>query len=115
MVDYVIHVTYRYMEVKENNRQEKTKKALETIGASVFVGGFSTLIGVLPLGFSSSEIFFTVFVVFFGLVLLGLLHGLVLLPVLLSILGPECVVQTGTSGNTSEASETKTLEELNKE
>lgn len=56
------------------------------------VGGLSTLIGVLPLGFASSEIFFTVFIVFFGLVLLGLLHGLVLLPVLLSIGGPLVVL-----------------------
>jgi len=76
LVDYVMHVTYRYMEVEGKSREEKVKKTLETIGASVMVGGVSTLIGVLPLGFSSSEIFFTVFIVFFGLVLLGLLPGL---------------------------------------
>ena len=46
------------------------------------------MVGVIPLGFSSSEIFFTTFVIFFGLVFLGLLHGLVLLPVLLSMVGP---------------------------
>jgi len=92
LVDYVMHVTYRYMEVEGKSREEKVKKTLETIGASVMVGGVSTLIGVLPLGFSSSEIFFTVFIVFFGLVLLGLLHGLVLLPVLLSIGGPLVVL-----------------------
>jgi len=82
------HNRYRYMEVPSHSREEKTKTALETIGASVLVGGLSTLLGVVPLGFSSSTIFFTVFVVFFGLVLLGLLHGLVLLPVLLSMMGP---------------------------
>ena len=106
---YVMHVTYRYMEIKASSREEKTKRALETIGASVMVGGVSTLLGVLPLGFASSEIFFTVFIVFFGLVLLGLLHGLVLLPVLLSIGGPLVILaddedeeDTGKVSDTSE-------------
>jgi predicted RND superfamily exporter protein len=88
MVDFVMHVTLRFVETTGKSRTEKTKETLETIGASVFIGGLSTLIGVLPLAMSSSEIFFTTFIVFFGLVLMGLLHGLVLLPVLLSMFGP---------------------------
>jgi Niemann-Pick C1 protein len=88
MVDFLMHITLRYMELSGTSRQAKTKKTLETIGASVLIGGFSTLIGVSPLGLSSSEIFKTTFVIFFGLVLLGLLHGLILLPVLLSMCGP---------------------------
>ena len=88
MVDFVMHVTLRYVETKSRtSRTEKTKDTLETIGASVFIGGLSTLIGVLPLALTTSEIFWTTFIIFFGLVLLGLLHGLVLLPVLLSMLG----------------------------
>merc|ERR1712137_1145774 len=71
-----------------NSRDQKTKDTLETIGASVLLGGFSTLVGVVPLAFSTSEIFWTTFIIFFGLVLMGLLHGLVLLPVLLSMFGP---------------------------
>ena len=88
MVDFVLHFTLRFVEIKGTSRTQKTKDALETIGASVMVGGLSTLVGVLPLALSSSEIFWTTFIVFFGLVLLGLLHGLVLLPVLLSMFGP---------------------------
>lgn len=94
MIDYVIHVTYRFMEIPAENRDEKTKKTLETIGASVLLGGASTLIGVLPMAFAKSAIFFSVFVVFFGLVFFGLLHGLVLLPVLLSIFGPMVVLES---------------------
>jgi Niemann-Pick C1 protein len=88
MVDFIMHVMLRFVETKGKSRTEKTKETLETIGASVLIGGFSTLIGVLPLALSTSEIFFTTFIVFFGLVLMGLLHGLVLLPVILSMIGP---------------------------
>ena len=88
MVDFLMHIALRYFETTGETRTEKTKETLETLGASVLVGGFSTLIGVLPLALSQSEIFWTTFVIFFGLVLLGLLHGLVLLPVLLSMFGP---------------------------
>lgn len=46
------------------------------------------MLGVVPLAFSTSEIIRTIFVVFIGLVTLGLGHGLILLPVLLSLIGP---------------------------
>lgn len=89
MVDFVMHVTLMYVETTgRTSRTQKTKDTLVTIGSSVLLGGFSTLVGVIPLAFSTSEIFWTTFVIFFGLVLLGLLHGLVLLPVLLSMFGP---------------------------
>lgn len=71
---------------------------LSTVGSSVFLGGFSTLCGVIPLAFTSSQIFFTVFVAFLSVVLLGLGHGLILLPVLLSLVGPtENVKEAATS------------------
>ena len=88
MVDYVMHVTLRFVELKGTDREAKTIETLGTIGASVLIGGVTTMLGVVPLAFSTSEIFFTVFIIFFGLVVLGLLHGLVLLPVLLSLCGP---------------------------
>ena len=106
MVDFVMHVTLLYVESKgKTSRTEKTRDTLETIGSSVLLGGFSTLIGVLPLAFSTSEIFWTTFVIFFGRVLLGLLHGLVLLPVLLSMLGPLDTVAEAVAEPSSKALE----------
>ena len=58
------------------------------MGSSVVLGGLSTFLGVLPLVFSSSEIMTTVFYGFVSMVLLGCSHGLILLPVLLSLFGP---------------------------
>ena len=83
-----MHVLLRYYE-SPGNRYEKTVDMLRTMGASILIGGVSTFLGILPLAFSTSEIFGTVFISFFGLVILGASHGLVLLPVILSMIGPE--------------------------
>ena len=88
MVDYLMHVLLRYYE-SSGNRTEKTKEALETMGASILLGGVSTFLGAMPLAFSASSAFMTVFFAFFFLVTLGCAHGLILLPVLLSLFGPE--------------------------
>ena len=65
---------------------------LETMGSSIVCGAFTTFLGTVPLAFSTSTIFKTVFILFLGLVLLGTAHGLILLPVVLSTVGPEVVV-----------------------
>lgn len=88
MVDFLMHMLLRYYEAS-GNRVQKVKETLETMGVSIMIGGISTFLGTLPLAFSTSEIYTTVFIAFLGLVLLGLAHGLILLPVLLSLVGPE--------------------------
>lgn len=87
LVDFIIHVLLRYYEI-QGDRTTRTKEMLRTMGSSVMLGGISTFLGVLPLAFSTSTIFFTIFITFMGLVTLGIAHGLMLLPVLLSIFGP---------------------------
>jgi Niemann-Pick C1 protein len=88
LVDYIMHVLLRYYE-SSGNRKEKTVETLKTMGSSILIGGISTFLGILPLAFSSSEIFTTIFLTFLGLVTLGCGHGLVLVPVILSTIGPE--------------------------
>jgi Patched family len=70
------------------SRNERVKETLETIGASVAIGGATTFLAVVPLAASSLEIFMTVFSAFFAMVVLGCTHGLILLPVVLSLVGP---------------------------
>eukprot|EP00549_Striatella_unipunctata_P000326 CAMPEP_0118712038 /NCGR_PEP_ID=MMETSP0800-20121206/24515_1 /TAXON_ID=210618 ORGANISM="Striatella unipunctata, Strain CCMP2910" /NCGR_SAMPLE_ID=MMETSP0800 /ASSEMBLY_ACC=CAM_ASM_000638 /LENGTH=954 /DNA_ID=CAMNT_0006616887 /DNA_START=76 /DNA_END=2944 /DNA_ORIENTATION=+ len=88
MVDYIMHVVIKYYESPQLTREDKVRNTLETMGASILVGGLSTMLGIVPLFFSASEIFFNVFIVFVGLVLFGVTHGLVLLPAILSLFGP---------------------------
>jgi predicted RND superfamily exporter protein len=88
LVDYVIHMLLRYYE-SAGNRKEKTVEMLRTMGSSILMGGISTFLGTLPLAFCTSEIFRSMFFGFLGLVTLGCSHGLILMPVILSTIGPE--------------------------
>ena len=89
LVDFLMHVLLRFFESAEKGRQERMKDTLRTMGSSVLVGGLSTFLGVMPLAFSVNQSFNIIFVTFIGLVTLGAGHGLVLLPTLLSLFGPD--------------------------
>lgn len=88
LVDFIVHVLLGYYESKELSREDKVKDTLETMGASIMLGGLTSFIGVIPLAFSTSEIMSTVFTAFLAMVILGVTHGIIFLPVLLSIFGP---------------------------
>lgn len=88
LVDFVMHILMRYYEVK-GTREEKTKEMLRTMGSSILIGGISTFLGTLPLAFASTNIFYIIFITFLGIVTLGMGHGLILLPVVLSTFGPQ--------------------------
>ncbi|XP_033117037.1 patched domain-containing protein 3-like isoform X2 [Anneissia japonica] len=86
-VDYAAHIGHTFLTVT-GTKNERARKAITDIGPAVFNGGFSTLLAFVLLSLSSSYIFRTFFKIFFLVVLFGLFHGLVLLPVLLSWIGP---------------------------
>jgi len=88
LVDHVMHIALAYYESPEASREAKVKHVLRSMGTSILLGGLSTFIGTLPLAFTSSTVFYTVFVAFIAIVTLGLGHGLILLPVVLSMVGP---------------------------
>ena len=89
LVDFNMHVLLKYYESPFPSREEKARDALRSMGSSVALGGLSTFLGVIPLVFSSSDMMKILFYAFWGMVILGCSHGLVVLPVLLAMFGPE--------------------------
>ena len=69
-------------------RLYKAKVAVSSMGSSVIHGGASTFIAVMILSAAKSYIFIVFFKMWFGIVVFGMANGFVLLPVILSFVGP---------------------------
>ncbi|KAJ8306408.1 hypothetical protein KUTeg_016953 [Tegillarca granosa] len=87
-VDYSEHIGVCFMRMT-GTRNERVKSTLSEMGVAVFNGGISTFLAFIVVAFSKSYVFTTFFKVFFLIVLFGLFHGLVYLPILLSLFGPK--------------------------
>ncbi|XP_027951222.1 NPC1-like intracellular cholesterol transporter 1 [Eumetopias jubatus] len=90
-VEFVSHITRAFAVSTQPTRLERAKEATVFMGSAVFAGvAMTNLPGILVLGLAKAQL---IQIFFFRLNLLitvlGLLHGLVLLPVVLSYLGPD--------------------------
>jgi len=72
-----------------DSKNERALEALADIGAAVLNGAATTFLAVVVLLFSTSYVFQTLSLQFALTVILGAVHGLILLPVLLSLMGPK--------------------------
>lgn len=88
-VDYSAHIGHCFMTKGGSNKDARATEALADIGASVLNGATSTFLAVAVLLFSSSYVFQTLSIQFALTVILGVAHGLILLPVMLSLVGPK--------------------------
>eukprot|EP01091_Cochliopodium_minus_P015138 TRINITY_DN5297_c0_g2_i1.p1 TRINITY_DN5297_c0_g2~~TRINITY_DN5297_c0_g2_i1.p1 ORF type:complete len:739 (-),score=199.31 TRINITY_DN5297_c0_g2_i1:58-2274(-) len=89
-VEFCVHITHSFCKL-EGTRSERAMRALIETGSSILSGiTLTKFFGVIVLAFSPSEIFEVYyFRMYLLIVLLGAGHGLILLPVILSWLGPQ--------------------------
>ena len=89
-VEFCIHILHAFME-EQGTRQQRASAALSHVGASVLSGiGATKFFGVLVLAFAQTEVFKIYYFKFYlALVLFGTLHGIIFLPCILSIIGPD--------------------------
>ena len=106
-VDAVAHVTHSFNHAlySTGDSREAVLIGLGTVGSSVFSGTFTSFLGILPLAFATHEILRIFWKFFFSIFLLGrlvpyqnssdvaLLHGLMLVPIILSFIkkGNNCL------------------------
>ncbi|KAL7467984.1 hypothetical protein ACHAXS_008207 [Conticribra weissflogii] len=87
-VDYSAHIGHCFMVKGGDSKDARATESLADIGASVLNGALSTFLAVAVLLGSTSYVFKTLSIQFALTVGLGVIHGLIFLPVLLSLVGP---------------------------
>ena len=71
-----------------NERKARVLYALNAVGLPIFAGDISTIIALLPLSTADSQIFVSFFKCVTLVMLFGVSHAIVYLPVVLSMIGP---------------------------
>ncbi|KZC04135.1 PREDICTED: patched domain-containing protein 3-like [Dufourea novaeangliae] len=91
-VDYAAHVAHAFVhaasEIGSEDRTKRAHVAVRYIGAAVAYGAGSTLLALSMMAFSESYVFHAFLRIFILVIVFGLWHGLCLLPVILSTIGP---------------------------
>lgn len=110
-IDYSIHVIQAFLQAEGKTRKDKIETAIEMAGAPMCNGAFLTFVGVVLLAVSESYIFFTFFRIISVMVVLGVTHTLVILPIALLVLGPfEDPVKQGRSPSMERITRTSMME-----
>ena len=89
VVDYSMHMAHSFgLQDGTLPRPKRAELAMKEMGQPIFLGVSTTFLAILPLAFSSSQAFRVFFQMFFGIVIAGGSHGLIFLPVCMSMFGP---------------------------
>lgn len=88
-IDYAVHIAHSFLVSDKADADERAIDALGSIGPAVLNGGFSTFLAFIMTAGSDTHVFSTFFRMLFLSVVFGLYHGLVYLPVIMSLIGGE--------------------------
>ncbi|CAG4991956.1 unnamed protein product [Parnassius apollo] len=88
-VDYAAHVGHTFLTIPSGSRNDRAFETVTSIGSAVLLGGGSTLLSLSLLSMSKAYTFQSFFKIFLLVILFGLFNGLVFLPVILSLVGPD--------------------------
>ncbi|XP_048779158.1 patched domain-containing protein 3-like [Ostrea edulis] len=103
-VDFSAHICHAYLAVDSDNRDTKVQLALDRSGGPIFNAAFSTLLGISVFGFANSYIFKTFGKLMFLVIFFGLAHSVILIPVVLSFVGPLNTTKKSKSKSTQPSS-----------
>jgi len=95
VVDYSMHMAHSFgLQDGSLPRAKRAELAMKEMGQPIFLGVSTTFLAILPLAFSASQAFRVFFKMFFGIVVAGGSHGLIFLPVCMSMFGPSVTKPT---------------------
>eukprot|EP00004_Rigifila_ramosa_P003663 TRINITY_DN1390_c0_g1_i1.p1 TRINITY_DN1390_c0_g1~~TRINITY_DN1390_c0_g1_i1.p1 ORF type:complete len:911 (+),score=232.44 TRINITY_DN1390_c0_g1_i1:102-2735(+) len=86
-VDYSCHIAHAF-QVNDGTKSVRARKGVEDMGRAIISGAFATFLGILMLAFAPTAINRTFFTMMTGVIVVGCVHGILFLPVLLSLVGP---------------------------
>lgn len=87
-IDFTAHICYVYMSSRCKQPKDRVREALYSLGLPILQGSLSTILGVSALILAQSYMFLVFFKMVFLVIFFGAMHGLFLLPVMLSLFGP---------------------------
>ena len=103
-VEFSVHVVHGFAHA-QGSREQRALQAMRGVGSAVVSGiAVTKLLGVSVLGLASSRIFIVYyFRMYLTLVAAGCFYGLLVLPVLLSLFGPENLAPSSAHGHETAA------------
>uniref|UniRef100_A0A8R1DTD1 Uncharacterized protein n=1 Tax=Caenorhabditis japonica TaxID=281687 RepID=A0A8R1DTD1_CAEJA len=84
-VDFAAHLAYNFSKEENIDAAERLRNALYAVGPAILMSASSTILGVSFMASAESYVFRSFLKTIILVILLGALHGLVILPVLLSM------------------------------
>lgn len=89
-VDFSAHISYAFVSSEKQSANDRAIDAVSHLGYPVLQGAISTIIGVIVLATADYYIFRTIFKIMLLVMVLGLVHGLMFIPVFLTLLSFNC-------------------------